>query len=392
MRLFARNRPAEEPEPEYEPTEDGLPYGFEPPPDDRLADVYDILNDDVATASPSGFPDSGHPARPLPIEEAVERIYDDTQASYTHWAKRQVGRQPALLEQAQESQTKLAGESDRVTAQTTQAQVELDQQRAQLSEPDLAWTEPVRKLILNVLPIVIVGMAGLELLALEPVVGQVVRLPPGKAWGLTVFAAMVIMLTSYSAGAVLHRCLSYEGPLRIRAAQAVFTGVLAALALAALVGIVTIRVVGSEQGSGVVASPLYTAIQGGIQLVAALHGWSRNNPRIRQIRRTELRITKLAEAGDELTARIAEAADWEASLAAFRMTDWLPVQRCAMANRYSTAVLEVSRSWRTSELLRLKHPDSVNVLTMLPLPKFIPPTDSDDDEGLEWLTAIMLTL
>lgn len=392
MRLLARNRPADEPELDYQPTEDGLPYGFEPPPDDRVAEINDLLADDVAIASPLGFPGSGHPNRPLPIEEALERIYNETQADYTPWAKRQSGRQPQLLEQAQKRQTELTGEHDRVTERATQAQSELDQQRAQLIEPDLAWTAPVRDLFRKVMPIVIVGVAFLELLALQPAIGQVVQLSDAKAWGLTCFAAVVIMLTSYSAGAVLHRCLSYEGPRRIRTTLALVTGFLTALALAALVGVVTIRVVSSAQGTGLAALPLYVAVQGGVQAVAALHGWSHLNPRVRQIRRTELEVARLAETGEELTARIAEAADWEASLVAFRMIKWLTVRRPAMADSYTEAVLRLSRGWRGYELLRLEHPDSADVLAMLPLPKFIPPMDSEDDDGLEWLTGLLLTL
>ena len=170
--------------------------------------------------------------------------------------------------------------------------------------------------------------------------------------------------------------------------------VLLVLGLGSLAGIVDIRLQMLSAGNASwSAALLYIAMQGGVELAgSAVHGWWQHNPRVRQIRATEQRIAEAELAGEDSTDRITELSDWEETLVQFQMTDWLASRRAALADRYASAVLRISRNTRCHELSRLGHHDAVSTVQMLPMPKFIPPVDLGSDDIDDWLSGPLLTL
>jgi hypothetical protein len=378
---------------EYDPTMDGLPHAFEQPPHDHLDEVAELLDEDVLIGSPLGFPETGHPLRPMHIEEAVVLIHDEVQSDFGRWGRRQEGRQQALVIEAEQRIAEINRQHEVLHDEVAQRKTELSQQQDQLSDPDLALPSRTRTLARDAAPVAVLAVVTMEVFALRPIVGQVIRLSNPQSWFLTTVAVSVIMASSYLSGAVLHRWLTYEGPRRIRHAHLVTAAILLVLGLGSLAGVVDIRMQMLSQGNTTwSAALLYIAMQGGVQVGAAVHGWWQHNPRVRQIRAIEQRIAELEQAGEDLTDRITELSDWEETLVQFQMTDWLTSRRAALADRYAATILQISRNTRRHELSRLGHHDAVNTVQMLPMPKFIPPVDSGSDDDDDWLSGPLLTL
>ena len=189
---------------------DGLPHAFEEPPEDHLDEVTELLDDDVLTGSPVGFPDTGHPLRPMPIEEAVVLIHDEVQSDFGRWGRRQEGRQQALTIDAEQRIAELNRQHEVLTNEVAQRKTELSQQRSQLSDPDFALPSRIRSLAPDAAPVAVLVVVIMEVIALRPIVGQVIRLSDPQSMFLTTVAVSVIMATSYLVGAVLHRWLAYE--------------------------------------------------------------------------------------------------------------------------------------------------------------------------------------
>lgn len=373
---------------------DGLPDGVEPPPVPRLVDLD--WHPDLIENARLGIPRPGCPSRPLPFEEAAANAFNADMHELSKWAQRQRAVLPSLHEMATTRCDSLDLELDRLDAEIADTEADVAAQRDQLAEQYLKF--PWLSGTIN--GPLIVGtslVAGLETVALQPVVGEVFATADWKAWAFSALAVGSIGYSSWRFGGVLHQWLAYEGPPRIRRAlgwKAAGFGAFAGLALVAVVGI---RLLGSHQQvtsatEALFAGFLYAAVQGLVQLAAITHGWRHDDPRVRELANTEAHLAQLRLDRDAVADARGETHIWAESLDGFTVSTWLTEHRAQLAADYAAASLSEYRNPLEQALRDAGHEESADMLLILPLPKFVPPIDSDPDDDGDWVTGFMLPL
>ena len=372
---------------------DGRPDGIEPPPRPRLDDID--WQTDVAENSRLGIPQPGFPSRPLYIEEQAVFLFSADMREWSKWGKRQRALLPSLSETATTRRTSLEQDCDRVDREIADTEASIDDQRDQLAEQDLRFP----RVSAAVDDLLIVGTAlgaGLETIALQPVIGDVFATHDWKAWGFAALAVGAIGYSSWQFGGLLHRWLTYEGPHRVRRAlglKAIGFGLFAALALVAVVGV---RILGrnvevTSWKEAAFAGCLYAAVQGLVQLAAMTHGWRHQNPRVRELANTEAHWHQLREERASLSDDLGEASAWAESLNEFQVGEWLTDHRAQLAEDYAAADLAY-RNELGQALIDAGHDEAADMLLILPLPRFVPPIESDPDDSANWINGFMLPL
>ncbi len=394
MAIFSRN-PSDDDSmlPDDDWGVDGLPDGVETPPVPRLPDID--WQTDVTENARLGIPGPGFPSRPLPFEEAAVNLFNADMRELTKWGTRQRTVLAALHEMASTRCNGLERERNRVDGEIADAEAAVVAQRDQLSEQELKYP----RLSGAVNGSLVVGTAlaaGLETIALQPVIGAVFATQDWKAWGFAGLAVGAIGYSSWQFGGLLHRWLAYEGPRRIRRALGLKALGFGTFAVLSLVGVVGIRLLGRNDrvtsiGEAIFAGFLYAAVQGLVQLAAMTHGWRHENPRVRELANTEAQLAQLRLDRDAVDDARGDAETWAESLDEFHVGDWLTEHRAQIAEDYAAAVHHY-RNKLGQALIDNGHDESADVLHILPLPKFVPPIESDPDDSRDWVNGFILPL
>jgi hypothetical protein len=364
---------------------EGVPQGVPLPPPSRLDAVEATLDEDVIRSADVGLPPVGYPNRPLPSEEEAVKHHDIDQHQLSVWAREAKAVIAALLVEASDKLTHLAGQRTDFQSDQQATTSALDDAESELDEPDRRYFRQPGSWALALMLGGLLVLGALETNALQPILGQVLRQSDRQAWGLAVFMVAVLTGECHVTGVVLHRWLAYEGPRRMRVAHALGALVGLLLAAAALTAIVIIRMTGAKISTPGVTSLLYVAVQGGVELGALALGWWHGNPRVRQIRGLRQEIDALEDKLADSDDRIAEVAQWQQTLQEFSVNDFLQSRRPQLAADYAAVIL-AHRHNLWIELVERAHQDSADTLLLLPLPVFTPPADIDDDDG-DWLTG-----
>lgn len=393
MALFSKKPRDDDGSPDDLRGADGLPDGVETPPVPRLPDID--WQTDVTENARLGIPGPGFPSRALEIEEAAVNLFNADMRELTKWGNRQRAVLPALHEMASTRRNGLELECNGVDGEIASAEAAVVAQREQLAEQELKY--PRASGAVNGSLVVGTALAaGLEMIALQPVIGAVFATQDWKAWGFAALAVGGIGYSSWQFGGLLHRWLAYEGPRRIRRAlglKALGFGIFAGLALVAVVGI---RLLGRNDqvtsvGEAVFAGFLYAAVQGLVQLTAMTHGWRHENPRVRELANTEAHLAQLRQDREALDDARGEAETWAESLNEFHVGEWLTQHRAQIAEDYAAAV-HIYRNELGQALIGSGHGEAADVLLILPLPKFVPPIESDPDDDGDWVNGFILPL
>jgi hypothetical protein len=372
---------------DYEPTADGLPAGIEPAPSPRLPEIE--WDEDVTKNAQLGIPQLGYPARALPFEEMTERLFNADMREHTKWLDRQRGLLPSLLEMASTRRAQLGHQCALLAAKIAAVEADISAQRDQLADPDRKFPQPAAKVSTGIAVVTTAG-AVLETFALQPMIGQIVRLNNERAFGLAAFAVGSVGCAGWLLGGVLHRWAAYEGPRRLRRLQGSAALGLGLLSISALVAVVGVRILGRNEqlstSAAVMTALLYAAMQGGVQLGAILHGWWHSNPRVRQLANTTAHLEDLTVDLRELEDARENADLWAESLADFQLGAWMTEHRAQLAEDYAAADFDY-RNNLSQALIEAGHDDAVAMLHILPLPKFVPPVEIDPSDPLNWLTG-----
>lgn len=372
---------------------DGLPYGIELPPTPRLPDINWL--DDIAENARLGIPQPGFPARPLPFEEAAISLFNADMRELSKWRDQQRALLPSLYETATARRTSLEQEREVLDRKIVDTEKSIDAQRDELAEQDLKYPHasgPVNgALVLGVA----VG-AGLETIALQPMIGLVFATDDWKAWTTAAGVVVVIGGASWAFGGLLHRYLTYEGPVRVRHALACASIGFGLFAALALVGITAVRVLGRNADvtslwEGVANACLLAAVQGLVQLAAMTHGWRHENPRVRELANTETHLGQLRAERDSIENAVGDTCVWADSLNEFHVGDWLTNHRAQLADDYAADDL-IYRNELAQALIGAGHDEAADILHILPLPKFVPPVETDAEDDDEWVHGFMLPL
>jgi hypothetical protein len=390
---FRKNTPDDDFDFPAEQDTDGRPNGIEPPPVPRLPDID--WPTDIADNARLGIPQPGFPSRPLPFEESAVNLFNADQRELSKWGKRQRAILPSLYEMAMTRRSTLEQECDSLDRQISETEANIQEQREQLVEQDLKFPH-VSGAVDGLLVVGTALGAGLETIALQPVIGEVFATHDWKAWGFAALTVGAIGYSSWQFGGLLHRWLTYEGPSRVRRAlgwKSVGFGLFATLAL---IAVVAVRILGrnSEVTSwqeAAFAGCLYAAVQGLVQLAAMTHGWRHQNPRVRELANTEAHLTQLRVERDTLGDALGDAAAWAESLNEFHVGDWLTDHRAQLAQDYAAADLAY-RNELGQALIDAGHDEAADMLLILPLPQFVPLVESDPDDATNWINGFMLPL
>lgn len=394
MAFFSKKPSDDDPSlPDDSQDTDGRPDGIEPPPVPRLPDID--WQSDLTENARLGVPRAGFPSRALPFEEATVYLFNADMRELTKWGHRQRAVLPSLYEMATTRRSGLELKCKRLDREITKTEADVETQREQLAEQDLKFPQVSS----SVDGLLVVGTAlgfGLETIALQPVIGEVFATHDWKAWGFAVLTVGAIGYSSWQFGGLLHRWLSYEGPRRIRRAlgwKSIGFGLFAVLAL---IAVVAIRVLGrnaevTSWKEAAFAGCLYAAVQGLVQLAAMTHGWRHENPRVRELANTEAHLAHLRNERESLDDTLGEAEAWAQSLNEFHVGDWLTQHRAQISEDYAAADL-IYRNELGQALLDAEQDEAADMLLILPLPRFVPPAESDPDDADNWIDGFILPL
>lgn len=364
----------------------GLPLGLEPPPPQQDIDWMS----EIPEMARLGVPRPGHPARCTDAEGAAELMFAADMHEVTKWGRRQKTLIPGLLEIAGTERSTLDATLRKFEREITVTEDDLDAQRDQMSDQDMKFPGLARQGS-TLAAAGTVGFGTLEIITLKPMIGTVIGTDDFTAGAMSGLIVTGICSAMWGLGRALHRGLTYEGPARIRRLYlAVAAGLGLVVGVGALVAIVGIRVAGGDDGMGteshVLGGLLYGSVQAAVQFLAAAHGWSVGNPRVRQLKVTERHLKGLQTGRDSLEARLGDVETWVESLAEFDISDWMTSHRARIAADYGAA----NRDFRHQlglALLDEGHDESADTLHLLPLPQFVPPVEVDDDDPGGWLTG-----
>lgn len=389
------SRAAPSPDPAPDPSSEGLPAGVPSPPDSGISGVRAQLSNDVEEGSRLGIPRPGTPLRPLPSEEAAQEAHDQAQHRITHWSEQVHNLVPALKDAAGQVVSDIADKLDTVTEEIHACKENSSVLLAELTEPDRKYRSALTPAVLRWLSIGIVLVASVEVLVQRPMVGRVMDIDPASAWGMATFIVIATTGISYLAGWTGARWSGFEGPRRQRRIYAAGTVAAGAVAFAFLPAVVSVRLSMTKLDDPWIAVLLFTAMQAAVQIAAALDGWWRGDPRVREIRQMEKQLVTLTAEQSGLRDQLDTAQAHESEITGFDLDDWVHHHRNTIASEYRQAVLDVSRRDREIRLLdpENNHAHAASLLLRLPMPEFIPPVvvadlDSDDD----WITGGILTL
>ena len=372
------------------PNTDGLPDGVDRPPVPPLPgeDLHATIERNVR----SGIPGSGHPSRPLAEEEAAVHLFNAFMWELTNWAARTRIIIPALIDAAAERRNLAESDFARVTRKIEETEADIEAQRDQMVDRELRF--PLLVTAVNGLLIAFaVALGYVEVLGLKPVIGQVVGMGPKSAWYSAVGVVGLSVLAAWELGSRLHKWVTYEGPARVRKTYGWWVALLGVAELFVLAGIIYMRL---QLHSENVTSPLsgaiiYVGVQALAILTAAGHGWRLNNPRTQELAHSEAHLKQLQQERNDREDDLTEARIWAESLGEFRVGDWLSQHRAQIAEDFARDVLEYRAELGQSHL-EAGNDEAYTILLILPLPKFVPPVDTDPDDPGDWINGFMLPL
>jgi len=372
---------------------DGRPDGIEPPPVPRLPAID--WPADVAANARLGIPQPGFPSRALPFEEAAVSLFQADMRELSKWGSRQRALLPSLSEMATARRTGLEQESDRLDREIADTEVNIDAQRDQLAEQDLKFPQGSGA-VGGLLVFATALGAGLETIALQPVIADVFATHDWKAWAFAGLTVGAIGYSSWQFGGLLHRWLTYEGPSRVRRTLGWTSVGFGLFATLALVAVVAIRILGrnaevTSLKEAAFAGCLYAAVQGLVQLAAMTHGWRHQNPRVQELINTEAHLAQLRDQREMLGVALGDAAAWAESLNEFHVGDWLTDHRAQLAEDYAAADLTYRNELGHAHI-EAGHDEAADMLLILPLPRFVPPVESDPDDATNWINGFILPL
>ncbi|WP_235530616.1 hypothetical protein [Phycicoccus sp. Root563] len=381
---------------------EGLPDGLEPPPTSGLEDLE--WQAEVDGCARLGIPRPGGPVRELAFERGVVGRFVAHMHDLDKWAARQRALLLAVRVDAAARCSHLEQEGRRLDVDVATTESDLEAQREQLADraDRFASGNGVvdKRLVMG-----IVCLAGVEVLVLTPLIGVLMG---DNVVTASAFACLVVGVVGYGSwqlGCLLHRWLAYEGPPRLRRALGLTALALGVLAVTALAAVVLARLVGlgdlakaeadapvlSAQDT-VVSALVFLAVQGLVQLISGIHGYRHGNPRLRELAGTQAYLSRVRTERDEVVEQLGEMQTWAETLDEFRVGEWLTRHRSAIAACYE-ARDHLFRSDLEKALVHAGQHASADMLLILPIPRFVPPVDHDDDDALGgWRNGFLLRL
>jgi hypothetical protein len=375
---------------ECAPGVDGLPDGVEPPPIPPLPGVG--LHDNIERNVRSGIPGSGYPSRPLPEEEAATHLFNAHMRELTLWVARARAIIPAVTDAAAERCNVVDGDRARTSSKIEETEADVEAQREQLVDRELRFPSLLAR-VNNLLIAFAVAIGFVEVLGLQPVIGQVVGMPPEAAFFSAVGVVGLSVLAAWESGGRLHKFVTYEGPSRVRVIHGWWVVLLSASELALLIGIIYMRsqMRGQNLTSPVAGTVIYVGVQALAIVTAAGHGWRLNNPRVQELAHTERQLAHLQGDRAAIEDELAQARVWAESINEFHVCAWLSHYRAQIAEDFSRDVLDYRTALGQAHL-EAGNNDAYAVLLVLPLPKFVPPAEADPDDPNVWINGFVLAL
>lgn len=373
---------------------DGLPRDVEPPPLETQEEVpWDA---DVELYTSIGSPAPGHPHRCLGTESQAVEGHDDDQLAVTKWLRRTAAVLPALLESWTTHRQNLQQVRAEAVTERNGLVTMIDDLRDQLAEPDQKYSgsSVVGTALTRFLTFF---LAGVETLALYPVLGQVLAVSGAAAMASSLMSVVLGIGAGWGVGALLHRGLLYEGPTRVRRTHFALATMLTAAGGAILVGIIAVRVMVSDprftsHEDAVMTAVLWAGIQLTAQVLAFWDGWRRNNPRVNEIVAAEGRLEACEDTIDAIDAEQQIVDEEVELLTQFSLLAWVADHRTQIAKRYTERTHQFRKELGAS-LIATGHDEAADLLLILPMPAFIPPVDTDwNDPGDDWLHGFVLPL